>query len=154
MATTAGPNRPQTRAQQPRVSVRARNDAGRDAEYDLLTAALIGMTIGAGLTFMLRRGPSGRRPVMPVVAGMGRGAAWAGRKAAKAGAVGARWTARRGSEMWDRIPRDEIRDQLSDYREHVSEYIGRAREAIDDAVESELKDLRRAVRRQRKRLGI
>jgi hypothetical protein len=32
--------------------------------------------------------------------------------------------------------------------------VTRAREAIDDAVESELKDLRRAVRRQRKRLGI
>jgi len=112
------------------------------------------MTIGAGLTFMLRRGPSGRRPVMPMFSGMGRGAAWAGRKAALAGAAGARWTARRGGEMWDRIPRDEIRDHVSEYRDHMSEYLGRAREAIDDAVESELKDLRRAVRRQRKRLGI
>jgi hypothetical protein len=32
--------------------------------------------------------------------------------------------------------------------------MGRAREAIADVVESELKDLRRAIRRQRKRLGI
>jgi hypothetical protein len=137
------------------VSVRAREARGeRDAEYDLLTAALIGMTIGAGLTFMLRRGPSGRRPVMPVMEGVGRGATWAGRKAARAGAVGARWTAKRGSEMWDRIPRDEIREHVSDYRDQVSEYLGRAREAIDDVVESELKDLRRAVRRQRKRLGV
>jgi hypothetical protein len=118
-----------------------------EAEYDLLTAALIGMTIGAGLTFMLRRGPSGRRPVTPVVYGVGRGAAWAGKKAARAGAAGARWSRKRGAEAWDRIPRDDIRD-------HVSDYAGRAREAIDDVVESELEDLRRAIRRQRKRLGI
>ena len=120
---------------------------GHESEYDLLTAALIGMTIGAGLTFMLRRGPSGRRPVTPVMLGVGRGAAWAGRNAAKYGAVGARWSRRRGAEAWDRVPRDEI-------RQHVSEYAGRARDAIDDVVESELKDLRRAIRRQRKRLGV
>ena len=157
MATTAGPNRPQTRegSPQPRVSVRAREARGeRDSEYDLLTAALIGKTIGAGLTFMLRRGPSGRRPMTPVMVGMGRGARWAGKNAARGGSVGARWMAKRGSEMWDRIPRDEIREHVSDYRDHMAEYLGRAREAIDDVVESELKDLRRAVRRQRKRLGI
>jgi hypothetical protein len=154
MATTAGPNRPQSRGQQPRVSGRAHRAGGHEAEYDLLTAALIGVTIGAGLTFMLRRGPSGRRPVMPVVAGMGRGATWAGKKAARAGTAGARWTAKRGGEMWDRFPRDEIRESVSEYRANVSDYMGRARELIDDAVESELKDLRRAVRRQRKRLGI
>ena len=126
----------------------------RDSEYDLLTAALIGMTIGAGLTFMLRRGPSGRRPMSPVMVGLGSGAMWAGKKAARAGRVGARWTAKRGGELWDRIPRDELRDQMADYRDHVADYVGRARETIDDMVESELKDLRRAVRRQRKRLGI
>ncbi|HEY4219650.1 MAG TPA: hypothetical protein VGM67_21100 [Gemmatimonadaceae bacterium] len=120
---------------------------GHESEYDLLTAALIGMTIGAGLTFMLRRGPSGRRPVTPVMLGVGRGAAWASRNAAKYGAAGARWSRRRGAEAWDRVPRDEIRD-------HVTEYAGRARHAIDDVVESELKDLRRAIRRQRKRLGV
>src|SRR6185503_6025112 len=88
MATTAGPNRPQTRegSPQPRVSVRARDARDeRDSEYDLLTAALIGMTIGAGLTFMLRRGPSGRRPMYPMMVGVGRGAKWAGSKAARYG---------------------------------------------------------------------
>ena len=50
---------------------------GHDQEYDLLTAALIGMTIGAGLTFMLRKGPSGKRPVSPMMEGMGVGAMWA-----------------------------------------------------------------------------
>jgi hypothetical protein len=36
----------------------------------------------------------------------------------------------------------------------MKQYVGRARETIDDVVESELRDLRRAIRRQRKRLGI
>jgi hypothetical protein len=39
-------------------------------------------------------------------------------------------------------------------RRSVAEYAGSAREAIDDAVESELKDLRRSIRRQRKRFGV
>lgn len=130
------------------MSARAREaDNGREAEYDLLTAALIGVTIGAGLTYMLRRGPSGRRPVTPVFSGVGRGASWAGRRAAALGATGARWAAERGEDLWDRIPRDAI-------RKDVQAYMGRAREAIDDAVESELRDLRRAIRRQRKRLGV
>lgn len=153
MATTATPtqNRPRRRSQQPRVSVHAREEraaaTGTDHEYDLLTAALIGITIGAGVTFMLRRGPSGRRPVSPVFDGVGRGANWAGHKAARLSQKGARWAARRGEELWDKVPREEIRD-------HVSDYMGRAREAIDDVVESELHDLRRAIRRQRKRLGV
>ena len=148
MATTATPNQPRRRSQQPRVSVREREiDAGHDAEYDLLTAALLGLTLGAGLTYMLRRGPSGRRPVSPVMREMGRGATWAGRNAARLGTAGARWAADRGEDLWDAVPREEI-------REHVSDYMGKAREAIDDVVSSELKDLRRAIRRQRKRLGI
>lgn len=131
------------------MSVRARetNEGARDNEYDLLTAALIGATIGAGVTFLLRRGPSGRRPVSPVMRGLGSGAKWAGRHAASMSRHGGRWAARRGQDMWDAIPREEI-------AESVSSYMGRAREAIDDAVESELKDLRRSLRRQRKRLGL
>lgn len=120
---------------------------GHEHEYDLLTAALIGITIGASVTYLLRRGPSGRRPVSPVIAGLGAGATWAGRKAARLGGRGARWAANRGEDLWDRIPRDEI-------REHVSDYMGRAREAIDDVVDTEMRDLRKAIRRHRKRLGI
>jgi gas vesicle protein len=130
------------------VSARATGAVGgRENEYDLLTAALIGVTIGAGLTFMLRKGPSGKRPMSPVMRGMGVGAMWAGKHAARLGKRGAQWAKDRGEDAWEAIPRDEI-------REHVSEYMGRAREAIDDAVQSELKDLRRAIRRQRKRLGV
>src|SRR3954468_13531821 len=113
MATTATPsqNRPRRRSQQPRVSDQEGADRGgagngNEHEYDLLTAALIGITIGAGVTYMLRRGPTGRRPISPLGKGVGMGAGWAGRKAAKAGGAGARWAAQRGEELWDRVPRD------------------------------------------------
>jgi hypothetical protein len=60
---------------------------------------------------------------------------------------GASWAKDAGSDLWERVPREEIRD-------HVRDYLGKAQEAIDDVVETELRDLRRALRRQRKRLGI
>jgi hypothetical protein len=130
------------------VSPRVRaTPASRDAEYDLLTAALLGITVGAGLTFLLRRGPTGRRPVSPVIGGMGRGAGWAGRHAARGAKASAHWLHDKGEDAWDRIPRKQI-------QRDVRQYAGRAREAIDDAVEKELHDLRRAIRRQRKRLGV
>lgn len=124
-----------------------RHADGREAEYDLLTAALIGAAIGAGITYALRRGPTGSRPLEPVLRNVGRGASWAGQRAAALGASGARWAADRGEQLWDRIPHKAI-------KRDVVEYAERARDAIDDAVESELQDLRKAVRRQRKRLGI
>jgi hypothetical protein len=82
------------------------------------------------------------------------GARWAGSRAAE----GARWAAprakrgfrtavERGEELVDRIPVDEVVDQ-------VREYVDTAREAINDVVKDELNDLRKAVRRQRKRIGI
>jgi hypothetical protein len=49
--------------------------------------------------------------------------------------------------MWDKVPRDEI-------REGVSRGYRSAKEAIDDTVESELRSLRRALRRRRKQLGL
>lgn len=52
-----------------------------------------------------------------------------------------------GSEAWDAIPRDEIQS-------HVRDYFESARETIDNLVESELKGLRRAIRRRRKQLGF
>lgn len=132
----------------PRVRESAPRGAGgvgaeREAQYDLLTAALIGAAIGATATLLLRRGPSGERPVAPVV----RGAKWAGRGAMAAGAAGAGWAKSRGGELLDRIPTEQIEH---DVRETVSE----ARERIDGFVRSELDDLRRALRRQRKRLGV
>jgi hypothetical protein len=151
-------------------------DEDREQQYDLLTAALIGAAVGAGLTLLLRRGPSGRRPVGPLIRYAGRGAAlagvagmggarWAGERglegarwAGERAAEGARWAAprakrgfraavERGEELVDRIPVDDMVEQVRDY-------VDTARDAINDVVKDELSDLRKAVRRQRKRIGI
>jgi hypothetical protein len=49
--------------------------------------------------------------------------------------------------MWDRVPVDAVREEIGDA-------IDSARETVADVVESELRDLRKAIRRQRKRLGV
>jgi hypothetical protein len=64
-----------------------------------------------------------------------------------AGGTGARWARSRGGELLDRIPTEEIEDG-------VRETVGEARDRIDGFVRSELDDLRRALRKQRKRLGV
>ena len=69
-------------------------DEEREQQYDLLTAAIIGAAVGAGVTLLLRRGPSGRRPVGPLIRYAGRGAALAG----AAGLGGAKWAGDRGLE--------------------------------------------------------
>jgi hypothetical protein len=107
----------------------------------------MGMAVGAGLTFMLRRGPSGRRPINPALEGAGRGLKWAGKNAWKAGSRGARWAGEQGEELWDRVPKDEI-------RRGMGRAVGSARDSIDDLVESELRSLRKAIRRRRKQLGL
>ena len=112
------------------------------------------MAVGAGAALLLRRGPGGNRPLGPALRIAGRGArlagaagltgaAWAGKR----GARGARWAAEQGEELWDRVPTDDIRSTVSHYAEA-------AREAIDRAVENEVRDIKRAIRRQRKRIGI
>lgn len=140
-------------------------DEAREQQFDLLTAALIGAAVGAGITLLVRRGPSGRRPVGPLVRYAGRGAALAGiaglegaRWAGSRAAEGARWAAprarrgfnnavERGGELIERIPVDDMIEQVRDYADT-------ARDAINDVVKDELNDLRKAVRRQRKRIGI
>ena len=138
---TAIPTSPK---REPRVRESARDgETGRDAQYDLLTAALIGAAIGATATLLLRRGPSGSRPVTPVL----RGAKWAGRGAMAASAAGARWAREHGGELIDQIPADRIERE-------VRETVGEARERINGLVRHELRDLRKAIRRQRRRLGV
>lgn len=136
---------------------------------------MIGAAVGAGITLLLRKGPSGR-PIGPLVRYAGRGAAlaglaglegakWAGgrglegaRWAGGRAAEGARWAGPRakrgfrtavdrGEELIDRIPVDEMVEQVRDY-------VDTARDAINDVVKDELNDLRKAVRRQRKRIGV
>ena len=127
----------------PRVRASARDDAGsgepREAQYDLLTAALLGVAIGAGTTLLLRTGPSGRRPIAPAWRMARSGARMAGR--------GARVAWDRGVDAWESLPREEIAEKVRDY-------FDAARDTIDDFVESELNDLRKAIRRRRKKLGI
>lgn len=60
---------------------------------------------------------------------------------------GARWARSRGGELLDRIPTEEI-------EENVRDTVHEARERIDGFVRSELSDLRRALRKQRHRLGV
>jgi hypothetical protein len=103
----------------------------------------MGIALGAGITYMLRRGPSGRRPIVPALEGAGRGLKWAGSNAWKAGSRGARWAGEQGEDLWERVPRDEIRRSL-----------GSARDSMEDMVESELRSMQKALRRRRKQLGL
>jgi hypothetical protein len=95
------------------------------------------------MTMLFRRGPKGSRPIGPMMRMTGRGL----RTAGIAGAKGARWLGDRGEELWDRVPREEIVDR-------VEGYLDTAREAIDDAVSHEVNDLRKAIRRRRRKLGL
>ena len=126
-----------------RAYARVREDEISRDEYDLLTAALLGALVGAGMTMLFRRGPKGYRPVGPMMRATGRGLRTAGIASAK----GARWLGDRGEELWDRVPREEI-------AERVGGYLETAREAIDDAVSHEVSDLRKAIRRRRRKLGL
>jgi gas vesicle protein len=116
---------------------------GREAQYDLLTAALIGAAIGATATLLFRRGPSGERPVAPLL----RSARAGGSAAMHAGAAGALWAKEHGSDLLDRLPVDHIERDVRDT-------VGAARERIDGFVQHELRDLRRMLRQQRKRMGV
>jgi hypothetical protein len=121
--------RPRTAARG-RVSARA-TESGRDEQYDLLTAALIGVAVGVGATLLLQRASGAPRTIgsaMRVVGDLG-GAAL-----------------RRGSKR--------AREGMEDAGERVQEFLSEARERIDQTVDDELRGLRKALRRQRKRLGL
>jgi hypothetical protein len=103
----------------------------------------LGLAVGAGIALLLRRGPRGKRPVSAVIRAAEAGARQAGRY----GRQGARWAAERGEALKESLPTEEI-------GEAIGSYLASARDAIEDVVEQELKDLRKAIRRQRKRLGV
>ena len=160
-----------------RASVRETNmEEEREQQFDLLTAALLGAAVGAVVTLMFRSGPGGRRPIGPLLSATGKGAKWAALAglegarwagdraapgaswAADRGRDGARWAGERsakgyraarerGEELVESLPVEEV-------AESVREYVDGAREAINDVVRAEMNDLRKAVRRQRKRIGI
>ncbi|MEP7066836.1 MAG: hypothetical protein ABI889_12435 [Gemmatimonadota bacterium] len=107
-----------------------------------MTAAILGVVAGAGIAMLFR----GRRK--RTAGALAREAKeMAGAAVGRAGRRGAKWAANRSSQMMDLLPVDEIADSLGDY-------VKNAREAIDETVSHELNDLRKAIRRQRKHLGI
>ena len=138
----------------------------REQQFDLLTAAVIGVAIGAGIALLVRKGPSGRRPLLPVMDALGRGAKWSGAmglegarwagdtippyasRARKGAARGAHWAREQSEPLLERLP------ALDDVTETVRDYVDAARDAISETVEHEARDLRKAIRRQRKRIGI
>ncbi len=103
---------------------------------------------------------------MPVMDAVGRGAKWGGamglegarwagetippyaRSARKGAMRGARWAREHSEPLLDRLP------ALDDVTDTVRDYVDAAREAINETVEHEARDLRKAIRRQRKRIGI
>jgi hypothetical protein len=100
-----------------------------ETEYDLLTAALIGAAVGAGLTLLLHHLPGG---------GPGR--------LERAG--------RYGDELVDRGMRASRKAGSRGARVMEQKYED-ARDALRDTIEREvMRGVRRAVGRQRKRLGL
>jgi len=139
MATTMGP----------RSGGRSRASNGQDGtteserdQYDLLTAAVLGLVAGAGIAMLFR----GRRK--RTAGALAREAKeMAGAAVGRAGRRGAKWASRRSEQMMDMLP-------VEDVAESIGEYVRNAREAIDETVSHELNDLRKAIRRHRKHLGI
>ena len=126
----------------------------KDEHYDLLTAALMGVAVGVLATLLIKQTTSGRRPIITGLSMAGRGM----RKAGVAGMLGAAATGRtlarkvhqgvdRGVEMVEEIPFDDIAD-------HVRDYFDAAKEAVEDTISGELRDLKKSIRRRRRRLGI
>jgi hypothetical protein len=99
----------------------------------MLTAALLGIALGVGTAMLLRRKPSGYRAAAGLAMDAARGTARSAR--------------RRGRAAWDDATDVDVERQLR-------KYLSRARSSIDDMVESELQQLRRAIRKQRKRIGV
>lgn len=125
MGTTAGTRSTLGSAREGESDVR---DMDRDEQYDLLTAALIGVAVGAGTALLI----SALAPEPP---------------------RGVQRAMRRGRKLATRGGRAALGAPEA-AREQLGAYLESAREAIADTVEAELKDLRRAIRRRRRRLGL
>ncbi len=103
---------------------------------------MLGVVAGVGVAMLFR---GRRKPSARTVARDARNVA--GAAVGRAGRRGAKWAAGRSEEMMDLLPVDDIAESLG-------EYVKNAREAIDETVSHELNDLRKAIRRHRKHLGI
>ena len=136
------------RAGRSRASGRARSSEPARDDFDLLTAMLMGVAIGTTVTMLFRRGPNKTRPAGMLLAAAGTGAASAGKWAGHGARRGAEWVGDRTEAIRDRMP------TLDDMAEEISEYLSAARETISDNVTDELRDLRKSIRKQRKRIGV
>lgn len=121
--------RPRGRASARAMGTEDATDFDRDHQYDLLTAALLGAAVGATAVLLLAAGVRGSRRNAGARGIMRRGRRWAARQGAALGAA-------------------------FDRRDQVSDALASARDSITNTVEGELKDLRKAMRRQRRRLGL
>ena len=138
---TAGGARPARRG----AAAREGRPAPRGAEdrYDLLTAALIGAAVGATAMLLVRR-PAARKIVRPLSE---LGLASAGRMALKAGAGALRSHAVRDV---GRAAMPMVREAA----ENLGDYMRTARSAIDEFLADEVRDLKKAIRRGRRRAGL
>ena len=113
------------------------SESDREQEFDLLTAAVLGAALGAGLALLVG-GAAWRQPKRSGMGHVLHGVKLTGRELRE----GAVKRGRRASSMGGEVG------------ESVRDYAARARRAIDEAVDHELRDLRRLARRQRKHLGL
>ncbi|HKV51966.1 MAG TPA: hypothetical protein VJO52_12295 [Gemmatimonadaceae bacterium] len=110
---------------------------------DLLLAIGVGLAVGAGLALVARERARRRRPAARFERLTRRGVNEAKRLRDR----GMKWASHQGDAIRDNAHVSEIGDS-------VAEYLETARRTIDDAVTREIRDLRRAIRRERKRLGV
>jgi hypothetical protein len=156
MAMTDTEARPTTAAQTPRTGRGPRRggaEVSHEEDLDLLTAALIGLTVGVGVTLLFRAAMPSRGSGSRGMSLAGRGAELAslagvaGAGMARKAARGARRGYDRGMEMAEDMSLDGVGEQLRDYFEA-------AKAAVEDTVSGELQDLRKSIRRRRRRLGV
>lgn len=124
-------SRPRARGSVRAMGIEGSSDMDRDHQYDLLTAALLGAALGATAAMLIGTGMRGsQRSQTQRIMRRGR-----------------KWATSRGRAIGSALDPSDVKEQMGDA-------LASAREAISDAVDGELRDLRKAMRRQRRRLGV
>jgi hypothetical protein len=125
--------------------------ASRDHKLDLMMAAAVGVAAGVTLTLLLRDEShgmfSGMDSTRRRLRRVGSASMDSLRSARKSAVKGARRGMKRGRELIDEIPMEEFGEELR-------HYLDAAKGAIEDTIKDELHDLRKTMRRRRKRMGI